>query len=167
MTIPRERNIPPNATTNSFGGPVIEAALLLPRVVALLFAVKVRHQSQPSFPVLTVPEDHSDGRSDSDSDYKRSRAVTRRKSDRQLKIVPCGEKCADHPNNKANSQRHNRRYDSDSDSDYSSGEEYEKQRKHRNRKLLYTGLACVTTVAAANNIYRTYCNQAPQKALTG
>ena len=101
--------------------------------------------------MLNLPDNYNS--EESDFEYKRSRAVARRKSDRHLKIVPCSDKCADHPR-RAASNGDTRKHDSDNDSDYSSGEESEKQRKHRNRKLLYTGLACVTTVAAANNIYQ-------------
>ena len=90
---------------------------------------------------------------ESDSEYERSRAVSRRNPERGLKIVPCGDKCADN-HEQVRSHRKLKDRDSDHESAYSSGEEIEKQRKQRNRQLLYTGLACVTTVAAANNIYQ-------------
>jgi len=77
--------------------------------------------------------------------------VSRRNSDHHLKIVPCSDKCADHPKKASPNHRSKER---DSDSGYSSADELDKERKHRNRQLLYTGLACVTTVAAANNIYQ-------------
>lgn len=102
--------------------------------------------------VLTQSDKYSSDDSDSDSGYKISRAVTRRNSDRRLKIVPCSEECNDNPRkarflNKSTSHH-------DDDSDYDSAEEAEKLAKHKNRKLLYTGLACATTLAAANGIYQ-------------
>ena len=45
-------------------------------------------------------------------------------------------------------------YDSDSESYHSSDDREREQAKLRNRKLLYTGLACVATIAAGNNIYQ-------------
>ena len=52
--------------------------------------------------------------------------------------------------------RRDDRYDydgnSDSDSDLSADETYEQERKMRNKKLLTVGLACITTIAAGNNI---------------
>ncbi len=102
--------------------------------------------------VLTQSDKYSSDDSDSDSGYKISRAVTRRNSDRRLKIVPCSEECNDNPRKArflSKSTSHH-----DDDSDYDSAEEAEKLAKHKNRKLLYTGLACATTLAAANGIYQ-------------
>ena len=49
---------------------------------------------------------------------------------------------------------HSSRHDSETDSGYDS-EAYEREKRAaRNKKILYTGLATVTTVAAANNIYQ-------------
>lgn len=81
--------------------------------------------------------------------------MAQRNSDRRLKVIPCSEECSDHPH-KASSRSRSKSHhgDSDFDSDYDSAEEAEKLAKHKNSKLLYTGLACVTTVAAANSIYQ-------------
>lgn len=94
-----------------------------------------------------------DSDSDSDSDYRRSRAVARQNTDRRLKIVPCSEECADHPH-KASSRSKSRSRQDDSDSDYDSVEEARKLRINKNRKLLYTGLAGVTTIGCVNGIYQ-------------
>ncbi len=92
-----------------------------------------------------------DSDSDSDSGYKSSKAVARRNSDRRLKIVPCSEECNDNPRKARSLSKSTSHYD---DSDYDSAEEAEKLAKNKNRKLLYTGLACATTLAAANGIYQ-------------
>ncbi len=102
---------------------------------------------------LTLLDKYSSDDSESDSEYKSSKAVARRNSDRRLKIVPCSENCNDNPH-KSRSHSKSKSHRGDSDSDYDSAEEAEKLAKHKNRKLLYTGLACVTTLAAANGIYQ-------------
>lgn len=92
--------------------------------------------------------------SESDSDYRGRQVARRPKSDHQQlrKRVPCGDLCADHPHRaKGKSQR---KPTNDEDPYLSSDEEREKQTKARNKKLLYTGLACVATIAAGNNIYQ-------------
>lgn len=103
--------------------------------------------------VLTPSDKYSSDDSDLDSNYKRSRAVTRRDADNRLRIVPCSDECHDSPH-KASSRGNAKSHHSDNDSDYDSAGEAEKHAKHRNRKLLYTSLACVTTVACANGIYQ-------------
>lgn len=47
-----------------------------------------------------------------------------------------------------------RRYDSDSDSSSSDDDGKKAQPKPAPKQILYTGLACVATIAAANNIYQ-------------
>lgn len=42
----------------------------------------------------------------------------------------------------------------DEDPAYNSHDEAERQKKARNKQLLYTGLAAITTIAATNNIYQ-------------
>lgn len=90
--------------------------------------------------------------SDSESDHRGRQVARRPKPDHQQlkKRTPCGENCLDHPN-RAKSQR---KPAEDEDAYLSSDEEREKQAKARNKKLLYTGLACVATIAAGNNIYQ-------------
>ncbi|MCJ1478082.1 hypothetical protein MMC13_006757 [Lambiella insularis] len=69
------------------------------------------------------------------------------------------------------SSHHSRHSSSDSrrssstDATYLSENEEEKAKKLRNKKLLYTGLAGITTIAAANNIYQsTKAHEARRKA---
>lgn len=66
--------------------------------------------------------------------------------------------------------RHDNNYDyssdSSSDSDLSVGEAYKQERKMRNKKLLTIGLACITTIAAGNNIIQsTAAHHARQKLI--
>lgn len=138
----------------SSDSPIARAGLpILLQGVKLASTTEEVCDHNPNLTPIVLTRSGYESSDDSDSEYKHSRAVSRRKSDRHLKIVPCGDKCDDHPQKMASRNKAKSR-DSDLDSDYSSSEEFEKRAKHRNRKLLYTGLACVTTVAAANNIYQ-------------
>ena len=103
------------------------------------------------YEMLTVIDGYSS--SDTDSDY-RGRQIARRPKPEQHQVkkrVPCSESCADHPH-RINSQR---KATKDVDDAYLSPDElFEKEAQARNKKLLYTGLACVATIAAGNNIYQ-------------
>ena len=90
-------------------------------------------------------------RYESDSDSSRRRASNRQISKREnTNIVPCSDLCNDNPYKPRSDSKDN---DSDWD-EYSSEEEKRKEKKARNRKLIAAGLASITTVAAANNIYQ-------------
>ena len=112
--------------------------------------VSSRLRHKPDYSDIPLDTYSSD---DSDSEYKRSRALSRPKSDRRLRVIPSNDKPNGCPQN-ANPRFKTRTHDNDSDSGYSSVNEDEKQIKQRNKKLVYTGLACITTAAAANNIYQ-------------
>ena len=75
---------------------------------------------------------------------------------RDLNIVPVSDFRDHHARRVGHEGRDAYDFDSDSDSDAyrSSDEERRKQEKLRNKKLLDVGLACITTLAAGNNIYQ-------------
>lgn len=104
--------------------------------------------------ILISADRYSHDESDSDSDDRGRQVARRPKADQQQlkKRVPCSNLCADHPDSaRAKSQR---KPADEEDAYLSSEEDWEKLTKARNRKLLYTGLACVATIAAGNNIYQ-------------
>ncbi|KAK0516457.1 hypothetical protein JMJ35_001060 [Cladonia borealis] len=85
------------------------------------------------------------------------RIIRRHEADRRdLNIVPVSKVRDDYARQRTHERRDTHDYDSDSDGDayHSSDEERRKREKLRNKKLLYVGLACVTTIAAGNNIYQ-------------
>lgn len=100
---------------------------------------------------MTVADRYNSSDSECDSDHRGRQIARRPKPDQQQlkKRVPCGDLCADHPHRAARAKG-----DVDEDEYLSPDEERRKQAKARNRKLLYTGLACVATIAAGNNIYQ-------------
>ena len=72
-------------------------------------------------------------------------------------IAPCSADCADAPARRRSSADKAKKpisHPLDEDSDYDSVDETERQKKARNKQLLYTGLAAITTIAATNNIYQ-------------
>ena len=123
--------------------------------------------------LLTPPGRHrrnsSDFDSEVDSDTDSSsphRIRSRRHYNKDLPVVRAGPVLVNPPDRSRSmgplrSRSHGphgprRRYDSDSDSDSSSddGGGKKAQPKPPPKQLLYTGLACVATIAAANNIYQ-------------
>ena len=85
------------------------------------------------------------------------RIIRRHRADRRdLNIVPVSNVHDDYTHRGARGRKDTHDYDTDSDSDayHSSDDERREQEKLRNKKLLYVGLACVTTLAAGNNIYQ-------------
>lgn len=101
---------------------------------------------------LTCPG-HQSG-DDSDSDYKRGRVVSRRRPSDLLKLVPDNDDYREY-RHKRQPKSKSRDYESDSEDGYFTDDEAIRlQTKQRNRTILYTGLACVTSVAAANSIYQ-------------
>ena len=82
--------------------------------------------------------------------HTRSRSHSVSSRDRNHSI-PCSEDCVDNPRRRSSSRPPRRLED---ELDYSTEEEERKLKKHRNKQLLYTGLAGITTIAASNNIYQ-------------
>ena len=71
--------------------------------------------------------------------------------------VACGPVCADNPNRRTSSVSStstNKSLLKPNDEPFTATEERVDEKKRRNKQLLYTGLAGITTVAAANNIYQ-------------
>lgn len=87
----------------------------------------------------------SDADSDSDSDTASRRSSRRKKDSRGLRHVPCSDKCNDNPKEEKEEEL----------SDYSSSEEAKQKKQRRKNIALTAGLACVTSVAAANGLYQT------------
>ena len=137
--------------------------------------------SDPTIAICALPDPPSDRRgrgsresdSDSDSDTDGSsprRVRSRRHYDKYLPLAPAGTVYANPPNRprsigllRSRSQvprGSSRRYDSGSDSssddddDDGGGGKKKAQPKPPPKHILYTGLACVATLAAANNIYQ-------------
>ena len=105
--------------------------------------------------VLTCPGRYDS--SDSEDEYRERRIIRGHKPDRHdLNMIPYPDDLALKPYG-ADLRRDDRyNYDSDSDSStdssLSADKAYEQERKMRNMKLLNVGLACITTIAAGNNI---------------
>ncbi|KAG7010157.1 hypothetical protein G7Y79_00001g004290 [Physcia stellaris] len=87
----------------------------------------------------------SDADSDSDSDTSSRRSSRRKKDSRGLRHVPCSDKCNDNPKEEKEEEL----------SDYSSSEEAKQKRQRRKNIALTAGLACITSIAAANGLYQT------------
>lgn len=106
---------------------------------------------------------YSSSDSDSDTDGSSPRRIRSRKHyNKDLPVARTGPNNANSPNHsrsigapRSRSRGPSRRYDSDSDSSSSDDNGGKKsQPKPPPKKILYTGLACVATIAAANNIYQ-------------
>ena len=73
-------------------------------------------------------------------------------------VAACGPVCADNPHQRASSTASASSTESAllraNSTPFTAAEERADDKKRRNKQLLYTGLAGVTTVAAANNIYQ-------------
>ena len=113
--------------------------------------------STATYAPLTPPDRHRDDSSDSDSDYDTdgsspSRIRSRKhynKDNRSRSMGPPRSRSQGPPGPP-------RRYHSDGDDSSSSDDDSGKkaQPKPPPKQILYTGLACVATLAAANNIYQ-------------
>ena len=85
-------------------------------------------------------------------DRRHSNELTRYNDRRDLAVVPKPRSRSSHS-------------DSESDSGYDSDAHEREKRAARNKKLLYTGLAAITTIGAANGIYQnTKCFHGRRKA---
>lgn len=135
---------------------------------------KVWLDSRIATHALLIPPDRrrhdsSDSESDSDCDTEGSsprRIRSRKHYNKDLPVAPAGPVYAKPPERprsvgapRSRSQRPPgppRHYDSDSDSSSSSDDHggRKAQPKPPPKQILYTGLACVATLAAANNIYQ-------------
>ena len=121
---------------------------------------------------LTPPDRHRNEYSDSDSDSGSDtdgssprRVRSRRQHNKVLPVVPTGRMYAEplHRSRSMEAPRSRsqgppgppRHYDSDGDSSSSDDDDgREAKPKPPPKQILYTGLACVATVAALNNVYQ-------------
>ncbi|MCJ1450169.1 hypothetical protein MMC28_000498 [Mycoblastus sanguinarius] len=122
------------------------------------FASQSRRLSRSAIPHRRRDSSSEEDRRSPDSHKSRSpvpRDSYRRKSSRgQLDVIPYHDNTGRSSSRASRaSRRDDKDYDTDSDSHHSSEDEQE-ERKKRNKKLLYKGLACITSIAAANNIYQ-------------
>ncbi|CAD6565166.1 MAG: hypothetical protein ASARMPREDX12_005726 [Alectoria sarmentosa] len=108
---------------------------------------------------------YSSSDSDSDTDGSSPRRIRSRKHYNKDLVTRAGPNNANSPDHSRSiraprsrsrgPRRPSRRYDSDSDSSLSDDNGGKKpQPKPPPKEILYTGLACVATIAAANNIYQ-------------
>ncbi len=133
----------------------------------------MRLASTATYAPLTPPDRHRNELSDSDSDYDTdgsspSRVRSRKHYNKDLPVAPTGplnrSRSMGPPRSRSQGPPRPpgppRRYHSDGDSsssDDSSSEDdggKKAQPKPPPKQILYTGLACVATLAAANNIYQ-------------
>ena len=107
--------------------------------------------------LVRYEERHSRSESvDSDRSRRSSRRSSKKASNSNAVgpyIAPCSTDCADAPARR-NSAKKPVSHPIDEDPYFDSADEAERQKKARNKQLLYTGLAAVTTIAATNNIYQ-------------
>ena len=117
--------------------------------------------------ILTLPGRYDS--SDSEDDRRERCIVRRHKADRRdlhMMSYPSDLHLKPYGAGSRRDDRHDYDYDYSSDSDLSDDEAYKQERKMRNKKLLTIGLACITTIAAGNNIIQsTAAHRARQKLI--
>ena len=109
--------------------------------------------------LVRYEERHSRSQSvDSDKSRRSSRRSSRQASNGNAVgpyIAPCSSECSDAPARRRSSAvKKSVSHPIDEDPYFDSADEAERQKKARNKQLLYTGLAAITTIAATNNIYQ-------------
>ena len=113
--------------------------------------------------------------------YRQHRQLAHRPRPEQQELAnrrPCGPDCVDHPyrqrqpsphRHPQHHRRHHRRHHrTGSESrDASASDKEDEERKKQRKKLIYTGLAVMSTVVAGNNIYQaTKAHQLRKKELS-